>query len=180
MTHFTRRCLCTSLENGENNVFILRVTMMINLSEKYLGRLGGSAGWASNFSSAHDLLVCEFQPHVRHPVDSSEPEACFRFCVSSSLCPSHAHALSHNNKINAKKKKFFLSVLGVPEWLSLLNIQLLISAQVMILRFLSLSPASGSVLTAQTLEPASDSVSPPLSAPPPTCACSLFLSCFQK
>ena len=41
------------------------------------------------------------------------------------------------------------------------------SAQVMISRFVSLSPASGSVLTAQSLEPASDSVSPPLSAPPP-------------
>ena len=41
------------------------------------------------------------------------------------------------------------------------------SAQVMILQFLSLSPASGSVLTAQSLEPASDSVSPFLSAPLP-------------
>ena len=39
------------------------------------------------------------------------------------------------------------------------------SAQVMIKWFLSLSPASGSVLTAQGLEPASDSVSPSLSAP---------------
>ena len=40
------------------------------------------------------------------------------------------------------------------------------SAQVMISRFVSSSPASGSVLTAQSLEPASDSVSPSLSAPP--------------
>ena len=40
------------------------------------------------------------------------------------------------------------------------------SAQVMISRFLSSSPMSGSVLTAQSLEPASDSVSPSLSAPP--------------
>ena len=39
-------------------------------------------------------------------------------------------------------------------------------AQVMISRFVSLSPASGSVLTAQSLVPASDSVSPFLSAPP--------------
>ena len=37
----------------------------------------------------------------------------------------------------------------------------LTSAQVMILRFVSSSPTSGSVLTAQNLEPASDSVSPP-------------------
>ena len=42
------------------------------------------------------------------------------------------------------------------------------SAQVVILRFMGLSPASGSVLTAQSLEPALDSVSPSLSlsAPP--------------
>ena len=38
------------------------------------------------------------------------------------------------------------------------------SAQVMISQFMGLSPASGSVLTAQSLEPTSDSVS--LSAPP--------------
>ena len=38
-------------------------------------------------------------------------------------------------------------------------------AQVMILQFVSSSPASGSVLTAQSLEPVSDSVSPPVSTP---------------
>ena len=40
-------------------------------------------------------------------------------------------------------------------------------AQVMILQFMGSRPAWGSVLTAQSLEPASDSVSPPLSAPVP-------------
>ena len=40
-----------------------------------------------------------------------------------------------------------------------------ISAQVMISRFTGSSPTLGSVLTAQSLEPASDSVSPSLSAP---------------
>ena len=40
------------------------------------------------------------------------------------------------------------------------------SAQVMISQLMSLSPASGSVLTAQSLEAALDSVSPSLSAPP--------------
>ena len=39
-------------------------------------------------------------------------------------------------------------------------------AQVMIWQFVGSSPASGSVLTAQSLEPASDSVTPSLSAPP--------------
>ena len=39
-------------------------------------------------------------------------------------------------------------------------------AQVMISRFVGSSPTSGSVLTGQSLEPAWDSVSPSLSAPP--------------
>ena len=38
-------------------------------------------------------------------------------------------------------------------------------AQVMISQLVSLSPAWGSLLTAQSLESGSDSVSPPLSAP---------------
>ena len=37
-----------------------------------------------------------------------------------------------------------------------------ISTQVMISRFVGLSPTSGSLLTVQSLEPASDSVSPSL------------------
>ena len=48
-------------------------------------------------------------------------------------------------------------------------------AQVMISWFMGSSPAWGCVLTAQNLEPASDSVSPSLSAPPP-----LMLSLCQK
>ena len=51
------------------------------------------------------------------------------------------------------------------------------SAQVMISRFVGSSPASGSVLATQSLEPASDSVSPSLSAPPlPVLSLSLSLS----
>ena len=44
-------------------------------------------------------------------------------------------------------------------------VELLTSAQVIISWFVSSSPASGSMLTAQSPEPASDSVSPSLSAP---------------
>ena len=51
------------------------------------------------------------------------------------------------------------------------------SAQVMISRCMGPSPASGSVLTARSLEPVSDSVSPSLSAPPPFMLC---LSLSQK
>ena len=51
------------------------------------------------------------------------------------------------------------------------------SAQVMISRSVGSSPASGSVLTARSLEPVSDSVSPSLSDPPPFTLC---LSLSQK
>ena len=50
------------------------------------------------------------------------------------------------------------------------------SAQVTISQFVGSSPASGSVLTAQSLEPASDSASPSLSAPPLLNTLSLSLS----
>ena len=54
----------------------------------------------------------------------------------------------------------------------------------MISRFVGLSPVSGFALTAQSLEPASYSVSPPLSSPPLLTLCvSLSLNnktCFLK
>ena len=46
------------------------------------------------------------------------------------------------------------------------SVEHLTSVQVMISWFVGLSPMSGSVLTAQSLEPASDSVSPSLSTIP--------------
>ena len=71
------------------------------------GRLGGAVGWVSDFSSGHDLAVREFEPRVGLWADGSEPGACFGFCVSFSLCPSPARALSvclSLSKINVKKK----------------------------------------------------------------------------
>ena len=52
-------------------------------------------------------------------------------------------------------------------------------AQVMISWFMSLSPVSGSVLTARSLEAASDSVCLPLSLPLP-CSCSVSISLKNK
>ena len=49
----------------------------------------------------------------------------------------------------------------------------LTSAQVMISQFVGSSPTLGSVLTARRLEPAADSVSPPLSSPARTLCLSL-------
>ena len=51
------------------------------------------------------------------------------------------------------------------------SVKRLTSAQVTISRSVSSSPAWGSVLTAQSLEPASDSVPPSLSAPPQLMLC---------
>ena len=48
------------------------------------------------------------------------------------------------------------------------------SAWVTISQFVNSSPTSSSVLTAQSPEPASDSVSPPLSAPPQLMFCLSF------
>ena len=58
-------------------------------------------------------------------------------------------------------------------------VECLTLAQVMISWFVGSSPASGSVLTARNLEPASDSVSPSLSAPPLLTRC-LSLSKINK
>ena len=57
------------------------------------------------------------------------------------------------------------------------SVKRLTLAQVMISWFTSSSPASGSVQTAWSLEPVSDSVSPSLSDPPPFMLC---LSLSQK
>ena len=54
------------------------------------------------------------------------------------------------------------------------SVKHLTSAQVIISQFVGLTPALGSVLTAQSLEPASVSVSPSLSAPP------LLILCLSK
>ena len=55
------------------------------------------------------------------------------------------------------------------------------SAWVMILQLASSSPSLDSVLTAQNLEPALDSVSPSLSAPPPLVLClSRINKCLKK
>ena len=54
------------------------------------------------------------------------------------------------------------------------------SAQVTISRSVSSSPASGSVLTAQSLEPVSDSVSPSLSLTLPHHALSISVSQINK
>ena len=57
-----------------------------------------------DFSSGHDFLVHEFEPHIRLYADGAEPA-----WDSVSFCPSPAHALSLSvSKINKKTLKNFL------------------------------------------------------------------------
>ena len=63
------------------------------------------------------------------------------------------------------------------------SVKRLTLAQVTISQFMGSSPASGSVLTARSLEPVPDSVSPFLSVPPPLMLClslSLKNKCLKK
>ena len=60
------------------------------------------------------------------------------------------------------------------------SVKPLTSAQVMISQFVGWSPASGSVLTGQSLDPALDSMSPSLSLPLPPLRLSLSLSLESK
>ena len=67
-----------------------------------------------DLSSGHDLTVREFEPHVGLCTDSSEPGACFGFCLPLSLSVpplltlclsvSLSLSLSLKNKKNIKKK----------------------------------------------------------------------------
>ena len=77
------------------------------IKEAVQGHLDGSVGWASDFGSGHDLMVCEFKPLDGLCADSSEPGACFGFCVFLSLSPPPLMlCLSLSQKqINIKKKK---------------------------------------------------------------------------
>ena len=61
------------------------------------------------------------------------------------------------------------------------SVKRLPAAQVTVLKSVSSGPTSGSVLTAWSLEPVSDSASPSLSASPPLTLClSLYLSLKNK
>ena len=83
-------------------------------------RKTGAPGWRSRLSvrlqPGHDLAVREFEPRVGLWADGSEPGACFRFCVSLSLCPSPVHALSLSvPKIN-KRWEIRKTKQSVPCW----------------------------------------------------------------
>ena len=77
------------------------------------------------------------------------------------------------NMLNGVQEKVYLKVKKSALWGAWMAqlVKRPTSAQVRISWFVSSSPTSGSVLTAQSLEPASDSVSPSRSAPPMLVLC---------
>ena len=64
-----------------------------------LGRLGGSAGEASDFGSGRDLTICEFEPRIGLSAVSAE-SALDPVSLSLPALPllMLARALSHKNK----------------------------------------------------------------------------------
>ena len=73
------------------------------------GHLDGSVGWASNFVSGHNLMVCEFEPHVGLFADSSEPQPASD-SVPPSLSAPPPHLLTFSlslslSKINKRLKR---------------------------------------------------------------------------
>ena len=82
----------------------------------------------------------------------------------SSLVPVPGPTLGKTLSLGLSVFIFKVGGWGVPGWLSRLSVRLHLR-HIMILQFVGSSPASGSVLTAQSLEPASDSVCVSLSTP---------------
>ena len=117
-------------------------------------------------------------------VDSSKyPGLLFLTSSSPKIFPFVRWQHTHDYKIlSAPKTALFKNIYARGAWVAQ-SVEHPTSAQVMISQLMGSSPASGYVLTAQGLEPASDSVFPPLSAPSLLALClslSLFLSLSQK
>ena len=62
------------------------------------GRLGGSVGWVSDFSSGHDLVVREFKPRVGGSVLTAQNLEPALDVVSPSLPLPHSRSVSKMNK----------------------------------------------------------------------------------
>ena len=103
---FSRKDLGTTLWSKGLNSHNLHGRPTRYLRMLYKPRLwGGSVSWASGLCSGHDLTVHEFKPRIGLCANSSEPGACFGFCVPLPLCSSPAHALSLSLSLKNKFKK---------------------------------------------------------------------------
>ena len=83
--------LCTSdiCREGCKQLKLLRKKTTLKNFKNTLTGVPGWLGWLSiRLQLRSDLTLREFKPHIRLCADSLGPGACFRFCVSLSLCPS--------------------------------------------------------------------------------------------
>ena len=94
-------CVQTHSDNKGDKTLLKDVTVDFwetCQNKEFDKRESGAPGWRGRLSvrlqPGHDLAVREFEPRVGLWPDGSEPGACFRFCVSLSLCPCPVHALS--------------------------------------------------------------------------------------
>ena len=129
----------------------------------------------ADFGCGHDLTVCGFEPRIRLCADSSEQG--YTAVVLFFRCIQNSFTI-----LDLMLDQLIFNLLSKPRCRGIWVVQSVerpTSAQVMISQSMSLSPASGSVLTAQSLEPASDSVSPSLSLLLPR-SCSVFLCLKNK
>ena len=138
----------------------------------------------SLYKNCHNNLVFSAKKHMwkqyLHIVQVGSPCPWISFWETCSdklaclLASDHEHRTTHRLPFLAKTSNLKLLFRGA--WVAH-SVGRPASAQVMISESVSSSPASGSGLTARSLEPASHSVSPSLSAPPPLMLC---LSLSQK
>ena len=105
------------IENDKVGQLCHFVYIIIRKEKIYLKSPESRGTWVaqsveSDFGSGHDLVVPEFEPRIRLCADSSEPGACFRFCVPLPLCPSPARTLSLSlkNKYTLKKNKAWICI----------------------------------------------------------------------
>ena len=119
------------------------------------------------FSSGHDLPICEFEPRIRLLAVSIEP-ASDPLSPSLSVPPPLARWSVLPLSLSLIRGSWVAQTVRRPTL-----------AQVMISQSVSSSPALGSVLTAQSLEPALDSGSPSL-CPSPVHALSLSVPKINK
>ena len=127
-----------------------------------------------DFGSGRDLTAGEYEPCMRLWADREEPT-----WDSLSRSLSASPPLVHVNVCSLSQvNKHLKTTTARGTWVAQ-SIEHPTSTQVMILQFVGSSPAS-SVLTAQSLESASDSVSPSLSAPSTTPPAYLSLSTINK
>ena len=120
-----------------------------------MGWLGGSVSSTSDFGPGHDLMVHEFKPQCQDR-PASDP-------LSPLSLPPHL-----KNKIIKND-----NIMGI--WVAQ-SVKCPTSAQVMISQFTSSGPTSGSVLIAQSLEPATDSAYTFAHTQNGTACCGFFLA----